>query len=351
MTSKSRAHLLAAVVAVVGLLLTSCSPAVSANADANLIETGQDAANPGPETFDRVTTVRLGSPRGAATMALAGMIHDQDQREAANLNLLEGNIYDFTIVGAPDQLTAALATGNIDAALLPVNVAATLYNRTDGAVQLAAITAQGLFYALAADSTITSFADLDGRKVYTTGLGATPEFVINYFSAHQGVSPRVDFSSEATAALTQLVTDPAGVGILPEPFVTSALKQNPGLSVVIDLNDAWMQATGSPLVTTALVVRTDFAQAHRESVATLLADLTLSVEWVNATPADAAPVIEAQGIVPSAAIAQAAIPRTNLVAMTSGDARTATLAFLRVLHAAHPESVGGSIPGDGFFLN
>ena len=83
--------------------------------------------------------------------------------------------YAFTLAGAPDEIVAAIASGSADIAACPTNLAATLYNKTKGGVQLMALNTLGVLHVVSADTAITSFADLAGRKVYATGQGSVPE--------------------------------------------------------------------------------------------------------------------------------------------------------------------------------
>lgn len=317
---------------------------------ANPAEAGDiTPARPSQET--QPSQIRFGAPRGAAALALTQFFMG-DTGEGT----FDGIPFSLELAGAPDQITAKLATGELDAALLPVNLASVLYNRTDGDIRLAAITGMGLFYAVANNALrgdgpeLTEFAQLDGAKVVSFGLGATPQYVIEYLAQDNGIKLDITFTAEAPEAVAQLLAGQANFGILPEPFVTSLLTQNPDFDVVVSLADAWEQATNSPLVTTALVFRADFLATYPQTVHYLIAAVDSSISWVNAHPADAAVIVAEQMILPTAEIAEAAIPRTNLVMLTGAAARTATLDFLTVLYQANPVAIGGSIPDDDFFI-
>ena len=62
----------------------------------------------------------------------------------------------------------------------------------------------------------------------------------------------------------------------------------------------------------------------------------------------AAALMEQFGIVPKAAVAQAAIPQANLVWITSSDLMDIA-SYYEVLFAADPASIGGAIPDDAFY--
>ena len=58
------------------------------------------------------------------------------------------NKYNFTLAGAPDEITAKFASGEFDIAAVPVNLAAALYNKTKGNAQVMAVNTLGVFISL-----------------------------------------------------------------------------------------------------------------------------------------------------------------------------------------------------------
>lgn len=78
------------------------------------------------------------------------------------------------MVTAADELVASIASGKLDIALVPANVASVLYNKTEGGISVIDINTLGVLYIVSADDSIKSVADLKGRTVYLTGKGTTP---------------------------------------------------------------------------------------------------------------------------------------------------------------------------------
>ena len=83
--------------------------------------------------------------------------------------------YAFTLCGGPDEIVAALASGSADIAACPTNLAATLYQKTNGGVRLLALNTLGVLHVVTADPAIDSVDDLAGRTVYATGQASVPE--------------------------------------------------------------------------------------------------------------------------------------------------------------------------------
>lgn len=258
--------------------------------------------------------------------------------------------YTFQVQGSADAVSVPMVAGQIDIALLPINLAAVLYNKTAGKVKLAAVNTLGVLYVVSNDDTVQQLSDLTGRTVLNTGKGTTPQFVLE--KALTGIDDvTIDYRSQPTEVASVLSTTPNTIAVLPEPYVTAALDANIDVHIVADLNQAWQAATGSPLVTSCVAVRTDFADARPAAFTDFMTQYAASVAFTNDDPAEAAPLIVAQQLAPNEKVALDAIPRAHIVFMTGANAKIAVQAYLAVLFAADPASIGGTLPGDDFFMD
>ena len=261
--------------------------------------------------------------------------------------------YQFTIAGAPDEITALLVKGELDVAAVPSNLASVLYNNTNGGVKVAMINTLGILYVVEAGDTVNSVADLKGRTVYSSGKGATPEYSVDYILSQNGIDPETDvtveFKSEHTELAAALQSGTADLAVLPEPFVTTVLAGNDNLRVALNLNEEWDKVSdGSGMVTGVLVVRSEFAEQHPDELTALLEAYEQSVNFVNENPAEAAAIIEQNGIA-KAAVAEQAIPKCNIVFISGNEMRTKVEGFLEILFDMNPKAVGGALPGDDFY--
>ena len=140
------------------------------------------------------TALRIAGLKGPTTMGLVNLMSDE---VASN--------YNFTMYGAADEIVPLLVKGDLDAAAVPANLAATLYNKTNGAVEVACINTLGVLYIVENGETVNSVGDLKGQTIVTTGKGATPEYVLRYVLTENGVDPdsdvTIEYCSEATEAL------------------------------------------------------------------------------------------------------------------------------------------------------
>lgn len=265
--------------------------------------------------------------------------------------------YAFTLAGAPDEIVAAIASGSADIAACPTNLAATLYNKTKGNVQLMALNTLGVLHVVSSDESIASFADLAGRKVYATGQGSVPEYVINYILEQNGIADQVEleYVAEHSELATLLAAGSAEIGILPEPHVTSALMQNDSLRTVIDVTSAFEDAArmaGSDAMVLSMgcvIVRREFAENNPRLVEAFLDAYSESVSFVNADPDAASQLVEKHGVMPKAAVAKRAIPNCHIVFVEGTQMRAQIEPLYDLLFAANPASVGGALPGDDFY--
>ena len=287
-------------------------------------------------------TLRIAGLKGPTTMGLVNLMADE-----------VASSYDFTMYGAADEIVPLLVKGDLDAAAVPANLAATLYNKTNGAVEVACINTLGVLYIVENGETVNSVADLKGQTIVTTGKGTTPEYVLRYVLSENGVDPdsdvTIEYCSEATEALSKVQAGEATIAMLPQPFVTSALSQVEGLRVALDMNEEWQKVAGSKLVTGVLVVRKDAVENDPEVFASFMEGYAASVEAANSDLEGTAALCEQYGVVAKAALAQKALPQCNIVFETGDEMKADLETYFNVLYAADPTSVGGTLPADDFY--
>lgn len=300
----------------------------------------EETAPASPETAG--TALRIAGLKGPTTMGLVNLMNSAD-----------GANYEFTMYGAADEIVPLLVKGELDAAAVPANLAATLYQKTGGAVEVACVNTLGVLYILENGETIQSVADLKGQTIVTTGKGTTPEYVLRYVLSQNGIDPDADvtieYCSEATEALSQVQAGMASIAMLPQPFVTSALSQVEGLRVALDMNEEWEAVAGSRLVTGVLVARKDAVEADPAAFEAFLDSYAASVEAANTDLEGTAALCEQYGIVAKAALAQKALPACNIVFETGDEMKTDLVNYFQVLFDADPASVGGALPADDFY--
>ena len=293
------------------------------------------------EASDEV--LRVGSLKGPTTMGLVNLMSEVESGAKSG--------YSFEMQSQPDVIMSELVSGKLDIALLPANVAAVAYNKTNHGVSAIDINTLGVLYCVTGDENIKSVKDLAGKTVLSTGQGASPEYVLNYLLEKNGVTDcDVQFKSEATEIAALLKQDPAQIAILPQPFVTVATAQNDQLKVAFSLTDEWKSVSpDSKLLTGVTVVRNEVLENRAAEVDQFIADHQASTEKA-ATDVDAtAELVAKYGIIAKAPVAKKALPNCNIVAIAGDELKTDLAGYLQVLFDANPKSVGGTMPDDDFY--
>lgn len=291
--------------------------------------------------------VRIAGLKGPTTMGLVNLL-DMEQQGTAALD------YDLQLYGTADEIVPGLIKGELDMAAIPANLAAALYQKTKGGIQVMAVNTLGVLYVVEKGDTVHSMADLAGRTILSTGKGTTPEYLLRYLLEKNGLDPdkdvKIQYCSEATEVTAQMAAaQKDAIAVLPQPYVTAAGMEDPSLRVALDLTAEWDKVSDSQLVTGVTVVRTQYAQEHPDVVEAFLQEYAQSVRTANADLDRTAALCEQQGVVAKAAIAKKALPACNIVCRTGDEMQKDVSAYLSVLCAADPAAVGGKLPDEGFY--
>ena len=297
---------------------------------------------------EEATTIRVGAMSGPTAMGMVKLMSDS---ESGNTE----NTYEFSdLATEASALVTPIASGELDIACVPSNLASTLYNNTDGGVKVVAACALGVLNLLEKGETISSVKDLAGKTVYATGQGAVPEYTIRYLLNANGIDPDSDveiiWCADTTEALSYVSSVDGAIAVLPQPFATVACSQVEGLRVVEDLNDAWAETgADSQIVTGVVVVRTEFAEKYPEQLKTFLEEYEASVTYAQENVSETAELIANYGIIGKAAVAEKALPKCHIVCLTGDELKGALEGFLQIVYDLNPKAVGGSLPGDEFY--
>ena len=288
--------------------------------------------------------------KGPTAIGMVKLMEDASQGKTASN-------YNFTIVGTADEITAKIIKGEVDIAAVPCNLAAVLYNKTNGAITVTNINTLGVLYLVENGTTINSVKDLKGKTIYSTGKGTTPEYTLNYILKANGLDPAKDvtivYKSESTEVAAMLDQDKAAIAMLPQPYVTTVLTKNKNLRIALDVSAEWDKAgkgsTGS-VVTGVLIVRNEVLKNNKAKVDAFLAEYKKSTEYANTNIADTAKLVEKNNIA-TATVAEIAIPKCNINYIDGAEMKTKISGYLKVLFDQNAASVGGKLPDDNFYYN
>ncbi|MGB4609117.1 MAG: PhnD/SsuA/transferrin family substrate-binding protein [Saccharofermentanales bacterium] len=260
----------------------------------------------------------------------------------------------YEIMTMPDQVATGLIKGDIDLACIPANLAASVFNKSEGKIQVTAINVLNVLHFATNNVELNSLDDLKGKSVYATGKGSTPEVILNNLLTKAGLQIGTDITinylPEATEVAAKLQAEEGAVALLQEPFLSSVTMKNTQIKTQLNLEQLWQEYFGenSKIVTGVLVARKEFIEQNSLWFKQFLKDYQASAEWVNQNPAEAGKIIEEQGII-GAAIAEHAIPNIGISLITDQELQDTLAPYLEILATNNPELIGGKIPSDDFY--
>ena len=150
------------------------------------------------------TEIRVAVLNGTTGFGIAPLYCDIQNGIHHNMNAKIDFYADATLV-AP-----LVIGGSVDVAAVPTNLAATLYNKTKGGIEVLAVNTLGVLYLIENGSSVKSLSDLEGKTVYLPGSGSNPEFVLRTLLELSGLADKValDFTyatpDELTAAIASV---------------------------------------------------------------------------------------------------------------------------------------------------
>ncbi|MGN0570056.1 MAG: ABC transporter substrate-binding protein [Candidatus Fimenecus sp.] len=297
-----------------------------------------------PTTTYQPVTMKVAGLAGPTGVGMVKLMSDKDAGTAKN-------DYQFSVVSDPKEIVAGMLNSSYDIAACPVNLAATLYNKLEGNLQVLAVNTKGVLYVLENGNTINSFADLAGKKLYATGQGSTPEYILNYLLEKNGIADKVTVeyveSHDELASLA--AAGKATISMLPEPKVTAAMTKNADLRIALNLTEEFEKASGKTLIQGVIVAKKDFVTNNPEAVKMFLSEYKASIGYTASNLEETATLCETYGIIPKAAMAKKAIPNCNIAYIDGADMKASVAANLQLFYDANPQSIGGKMPADDFY--
>jgi NitT/TauT family transport system substrate-binding protein len=210
-------------------------------------------------------------------------------------NALGANVTVKTSVfNAGPNAVEALFSKSIDASFVGPNPAINAYSKSNGsAIRIVAGTASGgAFFVVKPE--IKTAADLKGKKVGSPSLGNTQDVALRYWLKQKGLSTDTNGGGDVgivpgpdngTVFQSFQTGDIAGAW-MPEPYASKMIAD--GGHVLVDEASLW---PGGKYVTTLLIVRTEFLNAHPGVVKNLIKGLSDSINVVTDDPAKAASLV------------------------------------------------------------
>ncbi|MEJ5184649.1 MAG: MqnA/MqnD/SBP family protein [Rectinemataceae bacterium] len=294
----------------------------------------------------RIRVAIIKGPSGLSGAWMAYQLGSASQNEST---------YSFLTVAGADMVVAKLLNGEIDAGVLPVNVAAKLHNAGQNVVALAVV-GNGMVKFLTTDPGIRSLEDIKGKTIHIAGQKATPDYLFQFLASRKGLAAGTDYTPVYSLAYPEiaagLATGRVTCAVLPEPYATQALQQNPSIRMPVDLSREWQLATGlADYPMSLLVARKAFMEEQPRAASALAEAYRQSITAALRDPLAIGKLAESLDLGIKAQVAAAAIPVSNFVYQPAARARPSIEAMLSIFLKFEPASVGGRLPAASFYVD
>ncbi len=313
-------------------------------------DSAPDTAAETEDTVDRNTHFNITVISGTTGMGFAKMMDDAQNGTALFP-------YNFEIVSGADVAQSAIVSGSADIAAVPTNLAAALYAKTKGEIQILAANTLGVLYLIENGNTVNNISNLAGKTIYCCQQGANPEYITSYILKQNGFEVGkdvfLDFTYNSPDELATAVAEGlVNLAVLPEPKVTATLSQNTSLRRALNFSTEWENATGGlPLIQGCIIARKSFVEENPAEIELFLREYETSIEFTNRDSQKASEIIAAFGIIPKAPLALKAIPNCNIDFISGADITSPMMSFFSVLYDANPKAVGNKIPDYDIFYS
>ncbi|MBP9989463.1 MAG: ABC transporter substrate-binding protein [Ruminococcus sp.] len=262
--------------------------------------------------------------------------------------------YKFSVVSSADEISAKIVSGEINIASVPTNLAAKLYNKTQGKITMLAVNTLGVLSILENGSSVKSVSDLKGKTIYSIGEGSNPEYILRHILTKNGINPDKDVKIQFVASNDELassvISGKAEIAMAPEPVATKIIAKKKTVSRALSINDEWEKISDSGLMMGCVVALKSYAESNASEIENFLEEYRQSINYANENVAQTAAFCEKYEIIPSSALAQKAIPECNLIFSTGAEMQNKITGYFEVLYNADKTSIGGKIPNDDFFF-
>ncbi len=271
-----------------------------------------------------------------------------------NPTIDEDVIIEYEMQKSPDLLVSKVLKEEADIAIVPSNLAAQAYNKGIP-YKIVGTATWGSMYLVSTED-IQDFEDLKGREIYAFGKGLTPDLVLRYTLAGNGIDPDEDVTITYLNSASEM--GPAFLGgkthlaLLSEPLATAVLMKKEEAKIIFDLNEEWSSITGADkgYPQASLVVKWELIENNTEFVNKLIDYYVESRKWAEENPEKLAEYAEELEIsVPKDVILEG-IKWTNVDSFHIGDSMEEYRIYYESIMDFAPDFIGGNIPDEEIYF-
>jgi NitT/TauT family transport system substrate-binding protein len=265
----------------------------------------------------------------------------------------------LTLWANPAQLQATIAGSQGDFVSLPVNSAATFYNK---GIQLKLLDCSiwNILYLLSTDPDITSMEDLRGKRVVVPFQGTSPDVVFRFNLEQSGVDPETDvdifYAPDPVQATQLFLSGQDDYVLLSEPSATTVMKKAAASGKTVyrnlNMNEVWKEVTGgASQIAQAGTIALGAVSENTAVMDAFLEEYEKAVQWMLDNPEEAGEVgaraLVEQGF--TADVLAESMAYIDWRFTPADEAYDDIAGFLTALMEASPDFTGGKMPDNAFY--
>ena len=289
--------------------------------------------------------VKVVAPAGATAVSIVKPMKDTKE--------VNGTKVEYEVVPTTDLIVARLTSKEADFAVMPVNLAAQLYQK-QMPYKLTSVVTWGNLY-IASSESIEGWEFLKGEDIYMMGKGLVPDIVFRTLLQKNNIDPDKDvnliYLSGATELAPNFLAGKAKISMLPEPILTTVKTKKPDTNVFLDLQEEWKKSfeTTAGYPQAGIFVKEDLINESPGFVKEYVNILADGMAWNNENPSLAGVYAEEMGLGLQAAVVEKSMTGNNIRHEFIGDVKKELNDFYKILFDFNPTTVGGAIPDEGLY--
>lgn len=295
-------------------------------------------------------TLVIAVPDGAPTLALYSMMD--------TCNTLEGYDIEYKVLTGAANIGTTVASGEADCAIMPINVAAKLYNQGID-IKLMSVNTFGNLY-MVGGAELSQIENLKGKVVLNIGQGGVPDISLKaildgnniaYEISETAIEGKVAlrYVGDGSEVIALLKAGKADYGVMGEPAVTSAVKAINGV-IVMDIQKEWAKVIGNNSFMQAGLVVSKKVYENKALCQAIFNKLSENDELIMKNPEKVKTVIGRFGSATQNDFTVEIIKRCNLGNKKAVDIKSDLLAYFNAVNGYDVTFIGGKIPDDNFYL-
>ncbi|OPJ65310.1 ABC transporter substrate-binding protein [Clostridium chromiireducens] len=314
-----------------------------------LIGCGNNSAaqNEAKEQSTQTKDIKFVTPDGLTAIAVSKLIKEKPEiRPGYNVN--------YTIEQNSDSLVTSVMKSEPDIAIVPSNVAATVYNKNKE-YKIAGTIGFGSFYIGTTNENQT-LNDLKGKEVYNIGKGLTPDIITKTILKAKGIDVDKDINFSYVNSVNELapviLAGKAQYAVIPEPALSTVQSKNDKFNVMLDLNEEWKKINNSEYgyPQSTIIIKKELLDKDKEFIGEFLKQVKDATQWIYTNKETVGSYCEEIGVSAKKPIVVKAIDKSNIKFVDIKDSNKEYKTYFERLNEFDPKTIGGSIPDDEIFM-